>query len=39
MSSAVERAISQNGRPVTGVTFSKYCFFDGATNSPPMKLS
>ena len=30
MSSAVERGISQNVAPVTGVTFSKYCPFTGA---------
>ena len=37
-SSAVERGISQNGRPVTGVMFSKYWPFAGATHWPLMKL-
>ena len=37
-SSAVERGISQNAFPVTGVTLSKYWPFAGATHSPPMKL-
>ncbi len=36
MSSAVERATSQNVLPVTGVGFSKYCPFVGFTHSPPM---
>jgi hypothetical protein len=39
MSSDVERGISQKGRPVTGVTFSKYLPFTGAHHSPPMKLA
>ena len=39
MSSAVPRAISVNGWPVTGVRFSKYWPLTGATNSPPMQLS
>ena len=36
MSSARERATSQNGLPVTGEMFSKYFSFFGFTNSPPM---
>jgi hypothetical protein len=36
MSSAVERAISVNGLPVTGVMFSKYSPLTGGTHSPPM---
>ena len=39
MSSASERATSQNGLPVTGETFSKYWPLTGATHSPPMKFS
>ena len=39
MSSAVPRPTSQNVLPVTGVGFSKYCPFFGATHSPPMKCS
>ena len=39
MSSADERAISVNARPVTGEMFSKYSPFTGLTNSPPMKFS
>jgi hypothetical protein len=38
MSSLVDRAISVNGWPVTGVGFSKYWPPAGGTNSPPMKL-
>jgi hypothetical protein len=38
-SSAVERATSQIGWPVTGVMSAKYCSFSGGTQSPPMKLS
>ncbi len=36
MSSAVERGISQNGRPVTGEMSSKYIPRTGGTNSPLM---
>ena len=36
MSSAVDRAISVNGWPVTGEMFSKYSPLAGGTNSPPM---
>ena len=36
MSSAVERATSQNGWPVTGEMFSKYRPFTGGTHLPPM---
>ncbi len=39
MSSAVERAMSTNGLPLTGETFSKYCPFTGATRLPPIQLS
>ena len=39
MSSAVDRAISVNGWPVTGEMFSKYSPLAGGTHSPPMKLS
>ena len=39
MSSAVERATSHSGRPVTGVGLVKYCPRTGGTHSPPMKLS
>jgi hypothetical protein len=38
-SSAVPRATSVNVSPVTGVGFSKYRPFAGATYSPPMKWS
>ena len=38
MSSAVERATSLNGWPVTGDGFSKYWPLAGGTHSPPMKL-
>ena len=37
MSSPVDRAISVNGCPVTGVMFSKYLPLTGGTHSPPMK--
>ena len=37
-SSALERGISQNTRPVMGVMFSKYSPLAGGTHSPPMKL-
>ena len=37
MSSAVPRAISVNGLPLTGEMFSKYSPFIGSTQSPPMK--
>jgi len=37
MSASVERAISVNGCPVTGVMFSKYLPLTGGTHSPPMK--
>ena len=37
--STPERAISQNGLPLTGLVFSKYCPRTGATHSPPIKLS
>ena len=36
MSSAVDRAISVNGWPVTGEMFSKKSPLAGGTNSPPM---
>ena len=39
MSSAVLRAISQNGLPLTGDGFSKYWPLTGATRSPPIQLS
>ena len=39
MSSAVPRATSVKVWPVTGVGFSKYWPFAGATYSPPMKWS
>ena len=35
-SSALERGTSQNGRPVIGVTFSKYRPLAGSTQRPPM---
>ena len=38
MSASVERGISQNVCPVTGVGFSKYSPPTGGTHSPPMKL-
>ena len=37
MSASVERGISQNVCPVTGVGFSKYSPPTGGTHSPPMK--
>jgi hypothetical protein len=39
MSWASERATSQKGLPVTGLMFSKYFPFAGATHLPPMKFS
>ena len=39
MSASVPRAISVNGLPLTGETFSKYSPFTGGTHSPPMKWS
>ena len=37
MSSAVPRATSVNGLPLTGEMFSKYRPFFGSTQLPPMK--
>ena len=37
MSSAVPRATSVNGLPLTGEMFSKYSPLTGSTHSPPMK--
>lgn len=37
MSSAVPRATSVNGLPLTGEMFSKYAPPIGSTQSPPMK--
>ncbi len=39
MSSAVLRATSQKGLPLTGETFSKYSPLTGATRWPPIQLS
>ena len=38
-SSAVDCATSQNGLPLTGLTFTMYWPLVGATHLPPMKLS
>lgn len=39
MSSAVPRATSQKGLPVTGEMFSKYWPLMGGTHSPPIQFS